>query len=93
MKAWFRIRKQELARCEIALVVDVGETGFSGYGESLGAPAARYFEKGGRECARQWIVRRKANPILFRSLWRQLRDVGEGDVRQVVGRMLARRAA
>lgn len=87
MRAWFQVKHHELAKCRIAVAVDFGEEAFAGYCSTLGAPAARYFEKGGRECRRQWVVRREANVRLFRALWRQLRDVEEGEVREVTGQM------
>lgn len=93
MRAWFQVKHPTLAKCRIAVVVDVGESAFAGYAQTLGAPASRYFEKGGRECRRQWIVRREANVRLFRALWRQLRDAEEGEVREVTGQMPAKAAA
>lgn len=93
MRAWFQIKHPTLAKCRIVVAVDVGEKPFAGYAETLGATAVRYFEKGGRECRRQWIVRREANVRLFRALWRQLRGAEEGEVREVTGQMPQKVAA
>lgn len=84
------VKTNALVTTEIAVVVDVGEAGFSAYEEVLGAPATRYFEKGGRECRRQWIVRHGSNPRIFRALIRQLRGKDEGEVVEVVAKMPSR---
>jgi hypothetical protein len=91
MRAWFQVKgNATLEEMRIAVVVDIGELHFSLWSQRLGAPAAHYFSKDGSECRRQWIVRREANPLVFRALLRQLRGTKEGEVVEVVARMPAR---
>jgi hypothetical protein len=94
VRAWFQVKgNTTLDEMRIAVVVDIGEPHFSLWSQRLGAPAARYFEKGGRERRRQWIVRRESNPLVFRALLRQLRHTKEGEVVEVTPKMPARKPA